>query len=188
MNSNKVCPVEGAGGLDNKLRRLFQNPVKLLRPFVEGDMSVLDFGCGPGFFTIDIAKMLGEKGNVTAVDLQQGMLDKLEKKIRGTHMEQKIRLHKCGPNRIDLTEKFDLILAFYMIHEVPDQDVLFQEFRSLLKPGGKVLIVEPKFHVSKESFHAMTEKIRKYGYEIVEQPRFSLSRSLVIEYNGLQTG
>lgn len=181
MSSKKVCPVEGAGGLDNKLRQLFQNPVKILRPYIHGDMSVLDFGCGPGFFTLDIANMLDGKGKVIAVDLQQGMLDKLEKKIRGTLLEQKIQLHKCEENSIGLTDKFDFILAFYMIHEVPDQDALFDEFKTLLKPGGKIFIVEPKFHVSEESFNVMVEKALEYGYEIVDRPKISFSRALTLK-------
>lgn len=181
ISSNKVCPVEGAGGLDNKARRLFQNPTKILRPYIYGNMSVLDFGCGPGFFTLDIANMLGGKGRVTAADLQQGMLDKLKKKIEGTLLEQKIQLHKCEENRINLTDKFDFILAFYMIHEVPDQHALFQEFKSLLKPDGKIFIVEPKFHVSKKSFNAMVDNAIKYGYEIINSPKISFSRTLFLK-------
>ncbi len=59
MSKSKVCSVELAGGLDNKFRRFLQNPQKILKPYLKEGMTVLDLGCGPGFFTIEIAKMIG---------------------------------------------------------------------------------------------------------------------------------
>lgn len=47
---NRVCPVELAGSLDNKIRKWFQNPQKILAPYIKEGMKVLDIGCGPGFF------------------------------------------------------------------------------------------------------------------------------------------
>ena len=67
----KVCPVELSGSLDNKLRRWLQNPNKLLAPYLKSGMKVLDMGCGPGFFSIEIAKMIGSDGKVFSVDLQE---------------------------------------------------------------------------------------------------------------------
>jgi len=183
ISTNTVCPVEGSVGLDNKLRRLFQNPSKILSSYIRPNMSVMDFGCGPGFFTIDIANMLDDGGKVTAVDLQQGMLDKLGEKIQATHLEQKIRLHKCSVNSINLTDKFDFILAFYMIHEVPDHDALFMELRSLLSDNGKILIVEPKFHVPKHRFNNMIEKIRENDFEVFNGPKLLFSRSVILKKN-----
>jgi len=45
-----VCPVESAKGLDNFFRKLVQNPKKILKDYVKKGMTVLDVGCGPGFF------------------------------------------------------------------------------------------------------------------------------------------
>ena len=70
--SKRVCPVEIAGHLDNRIRRWVQNPQKILEPYVEEGMVVLDIGCGPGFFSIDMAKMVGRSGRVIAADLQEG--------------------------------------------------------------------------------------------------------------------
>jgi ubiquinone/menaquinone biosynthesis C-methylase UbiE len=79
---NHVCPVERAGGLDNRIRRWLQNPRKILAPHIEKGTTVLDFGCGPGFFTIDLARLVGASGQVIAADLQEGMLDRLRMKIQ----------------------------------------------------------------------------------------------------------
>jgi len=90
----RICPVEKASGLDNKIRRIFQNPQKILGRYIKDGMTILDLGCGPGFFSVEIAKMIGKSGKVIAADLQEGMLQKLRNKIKGTEIEKRIKLHK----------------------------------------------------------------------------------------------
>jgi ubiquinone/menaquinone biosynthesis C-methylase UbiE len=176
----RICPVEKAGGLDNSLRRLLQNPKKILKPFINKGMTVLDLGCGPGFFSVEIARMLNDSGKVIAADLQEGMLDKVRQKIKGTELEKIIDLHKCQDENVGITEKVDFILAFYMIHEVPDQDKLFKELISILKPKGMLYIIEPKFHVSKASFEIMVDKVKSYGLDIIDRPKVFFSRSITL--------
>jgi ubiquinone/menaquinone biosynthesis C-methylase UbiE len=180
-NDNRVCPVELAGGLDNKLRRFLQNPQKILRPYIKEEMTVLDFGCGPGFFTIEIAKMLEGRMKVIAVDLQDGMLEKVRNKIKGTQLEQIIRLHKCESDRIGIEEAVDFILAFYVIHEVPDKERLFNEFQSILKSGGRILIIEPNFHVSKSAFNDMLGIMENSGLKVIERPKSFMNRAVLAE-------
>lgn len=175
-----VCPVEYSGGLDNSLRKLLQNPRKLLGKYITEEMTILDLGCGPGFFSIELAKMLNDKGQVIAADLQQGMLDKVHRKVAGTILERKITLHRCQADRIGLNEQADFILAFYMVHELPDQERLFRELKTLLKPKGTILIVEPKFHVTGKAFEAMLLRIRKAGFEATEVSGFTFSRAVKI--------
>jgi ubiquinone/menaquinone biosynthesis C-methylase UbiE len=176
----RVCPVERSGGLDNSIRRWLQNPLKILKPYIHNGMTILDFGCGPGFFSVEIARLLEGTGKVIAADLQQGMLEKLSKKVSGSGLEPYIVLHKCEENKIGVTEKVDFVLAFYMIHEVPGQDGLFRELRSILKPNGKFYIIEPKFHVSKRSFEEMISRIEEVGFEIMERPKVFFSRTVLL--------
>jgi ubiquinone/menaquinone biosynthesis C-methylase UbiE len=179
-NSKKICPVEKAGGLDNLLRRLLQNPQKILKPYIKEGMTVLDLGCGPGFFSKEIAKLLSNSGKVIAADLQEGMLEKVRRKIKGTELEKRITPHKCQEESINLNEKVDFILAFYMIHEVPNQDKLFRELKSIVKPKGQLFIIEPKFHVSKKSFDLMIDRVKKNGFEIKDSPKVFFSRTIVL--------
>ncbi len=76
-----VCPAELACSLDNSIRRLVHKPRKILEAYIRKEMTVLDLGCGPGYFTIELANLVGDGGKVIAADLQQGMLDKVRLKI-----------------------------------------------------------------------------------------------------------
>lgn len=178
-----ICPVERAGMLDTPLRKLFQNPQRILKPHIKAGMTVLDLGCGPGFFSIEIAKMLNGSGKVIAADLQDGMLEIVNKKIQGTELEQRIEIHKCGNSEIGVTQKVNFILAFYMIHEVPNQEKLFEELKSILKPGGIIYIIEPKMEVSMQSFEEMIKRVKNIGFEIVDKPRVSFSRAVLLSIN-----
>jgi len=178
---NRVCPVALAGSLDNRLRRWVQNPLKILGPYIKEGMTVLDLGCGPGFFTIDIAQMVGRSGRVIAADLQEGMLRKINDKIQGTELETRITLHQCGAGTIGLSEPVDFILAFYMLHEIPDQGALFNEMGAILKPNGRLLIVEPPFHVSEKGFEETITKARAAGFKPVQRLKVFLSKSVILE-------
>jgi ubiquinone/menaquinone biosynthesis C-methylase UbiE len=177
----RVCPVELAGSLDSRFRRWVQNPRKILKPFIREGMAVMDFGCGPGFFTLDLAELVGPSGRVVAADLQDGMLQKLRNKIRGTGLEARIVLHRCANNAIGWTKPLDFILAFYMVHELPDPDAFFREAGSLLKPGGQVLIVEPPFHVTKAEFEQMFLKARNAGLHPVQRPFLLFSKAALLK-------
>ena len=68
------------------MRRLVHKPGRILEARISKGMTVLDLGCEPGFFTIEMAKLVGGTGKVIAADLQQGMLVKVAAKIRGTDL------------------------------------------------------------------------------------------------------
>jgi len=180
-----ICPAERAGGLDNAFRRFLQKPQKILNPFIKTGMTVLDVGCGPGFFSVEIAKMLNGSGKVIAADVQDGMLNIIRKKINGTSLQPIIELHKSDFERIGVVEKVDFVLAFWMVHEVRNKETFFKELSSILKPDGLILIVEPLFHVSKKEFSAMVNTIQKCGFSIVHcrdlARRVSFSCSVVLK-------
>ncbi len=181
---NRICPVERAAQFDSKLRRWFQNPQKILAPYIHEGMTLLDFGCGPGYFTIDMASLTGPSGKVVASDIQTGMLDKLQEKIKGTDIESRITLHQCNEDGIGLSEKLDFILAFYVVHEVIDQENFFSEVKNLLKPGGKLFMAEPRLHVSRASFKRSIAIAEKKGFEAIARPKVFLSQTVVLKNEG----
>jgi len=179
--NRRVCPVQRAGSLDSKILRWIQDPERILGPYIEEGMTVLDMGCGPGFFSIDLARMVGESGRVIASDLQEGMLRKLRKKIQETELEKRIILHKCEEDEIGVSEDVDFVLAFYMIHEISNQAKLFNEIKSLLKPNGQVFIVEPPFHVSKAAFEETVRIAQNVGFTPVGKPKVLFSKAVILK-------
>ena len=138
-------------------------------------------GCGPGFFSIELAHMVGKTGRVIASDLQEGMLQKLRNSIQETELEKRITLHKCENNKIGLSEKVDFVLAFYMVHEIPNQEEFFNEVISILKTNGKIFIVEPSFHVSKTAFEETIRRALDAGFTYIESPKMLLSKAVILK-------
>lgn len=180
---SRVCPVEMAGSLDNKIRRWFQNPQKILKPYIQEGMRVLEVGCGPGFFTLDIAKMVGASGRVIAVDLQEGMLQKVQKKISGTELEKRIELHHCTENGFGIKQEVDFVLLFYVVHEIPNKENLFKELSDVLKPGGDILVVEPPMHVTTSEFNKMLEWADRFGLAAKTGPKMLLHKTVILYKN-----
>jgi len=109
------------------------------------------------------------------------MLQKLRSKINGTPLEEIIKPIKCEVDEIIVPEKVDFILAFYMVHEVPDKDRLFESLKNILTAKGKLMIVEPKFfHVSKEGFALTIGKAEKIGFRASRAPKLAFSFSSLL--------
>jgi ubiquinone/menaquinone biosynthesis C-methylase UbiE len=182
MNKAKghVCPHQAGFMLDNPFRRLIQSPKKIVGEYIRPGDTVIDVGCGPGYFTIDMAKMVGHTGRVVAADLQQPMLLKVKKKAARHGVSDRIQYHQCEADKIGLKASADFILAYYMIHETPDPKRFLAELNGMLKAGGKLLIVEPKMHVSKKSFENMLAKAERAGLKILDTPKGKGGRSVLL--------
>ena len=178
LNSH-VCPHQIAFILDNWIRRLIQPPGKIVAPYIQEGSTVIDMGCGPGYFTIDMAKMVGPGGRVIAVDIQVKMLERVRKKAQKHRLEERIVYHTAESDHIGLNQTADFILAYYMIHEIPDKTKTLGELKNLLKDGGKMLVVEPKMHVSQTAFEKMIQIAESVGLKAVEFPKRRGERCVV---------
>lgn len=176
-----VCPAAISWSLDNGIRKWLQNPGKMLGPYIREGMTVLDVGCGPGFFSVEMALMVGDYGRVIAADLQDAMLRKLREKIRGTEIEKRITLHKCEKYSLGISVQVDFVLAFYMVHEITDQESFFREIKSVLKPGARVFIIEPPFHTSAKEFEESLQRAKRSGLEIIDRPKMFLNKAAVLK-------
>jgi ubiquinone/menaquinone biosynthesis C-methylase UbiE len=174
-----VCPMRVAGLLDSKFRRFFHNPSKILKPYIHKNITALDIGCGPGVFSIEIAKLLEGDGKVISVDMQDGMLELIKQKIVGEPFEKNIVLHKCTQNSLNLKENVDFVLMFYMVHEVRDKKRLFDEVLPLINENGLIMIVEPALMPKKE-FNGVADYIKKRGFEEHKKPRIMFSKGIVL--------
>lgn len=180
-DKRRVCPVERAGGLEIRFRRWLQDPRRILAPYLAEGMTALDVGCGPGFFAVEMARRVGPAGRVIAADLQAGMLEKVRRKIAGTDLEARIVLHRCAADRLAVAGPVDFALAFWMVHELPDPVGFFRELAALLKPGGRALVVEPPFHVSKADFAETLRIARGAGFESAPPPRIFFGRTALLK-------
>jgi ubiquinone/menaquinone biosynthesis C-methylase UbiE len=176
-----VCPWWGGFFLDNPLRRLLHNPEKIVGPYVKPGMTVMDVGCGMGLFSIAMARMVGDQGRVIAVDLQEKMLGVLRRRAEKAGVADRIETHKCEQNRLGVDVRADFALAFMMVHEVPDQWRLLGEIHGCLKPGGKLLLAEPKIHVSGKAFWQTVAVAKELGFRPIEEPRVHGCRAVVFE-------
>jgi ubiquinone/menaquinone biosynthesis C-methylase UbiE len=180
-NKNRmVCPMRVAGLLDSKFRRIFHNPNKILKPYIQKNIPALDTGCGPGVFSIEIAKLLDGTGKVISVDMQDGMLEIIKSKIIGKSFEKNIVLHKCTQDSINVKENVDFVLMFYMVHEVPNKGNLFNEVIPLINKNGLLMIVEPGL-VSTKEFNGIINNIREKGFEEYKKLKIPLSKGIALK-------
>lgn len=175
-----VCPVEFAIGLDNRLRRALHNPERILAPHVRPGMRVLDVGCGPGLFTIGLAQQVGDAGQVVAVDVQQGMLDKLQHKLQGSALAPRIQLQRCSSDSLGVQGLFDFMLAFYVVHEMPSAAAFFAEAAKLLAPQGTLLVIEPPLHVSRAAFDKTIALAEAAGLQKIGSPPVRVSKTALL--------
>jgi cyclopropane fatty-acyl-phospholipid synthase-like methyltransferase len=176
--SPHVCPWWGGYFIDNRFRRLFHKPEKILASYVQQGMTVMDFGCGMGLFSIAMAGLVGEGGCVIAVDVQQEMLDVLQERAEQAGVADRIRTHLCEPDTLGIDGPVDVALAFWSAHEVPDLRGLLADVHGCLVDGGKFLVAEPKGHVSAGAFAKMVALAQQVGLSVQDEPRVRFSRAV----------
>jgi SAM-dependent methyltransferase len=171
MAERGVCPFWVGYLLLNPLRKLLENPDKILGQFVREGMIVLEPGCGMGYFTLPLARMVGQRGRVIAVDVQAKMLSAIERRARKANLLDRMKLRQAGAEGLGLEDLFgqvDFAVAIHMVHEVPEQAFFLEELWKALKPGGKLLVIEPKGHVSEAQFKQTLTVAEKAGF--IQEP------------------
>jgi ubiquinone/menaquinone biosynthesis C-methylase UbiE len=179
-----ICPWWLGCFLVSPLRRLMQDPKTILRPFVTEGMVVIEPGCGMGFFTIEMARLVGPRGKVIAVDLQPKMLAGLQRRARKAGVADRIDARLADSDRLnvdDLAGRVDFALVFAVVHELPDESLFFAEMHRTLRPDGKILVAEPKGHVTAAKFQASMEAASRLGFRMKDGPAIKGSRAAVLE-------
>ena len=144
---------------------------------IKPGQAVCDMGCGNGFYTLRMAKLVGRKGRVLAVDVQPEMLHLLD--LRAKHS----RIENIEPIQGTLTDpklpkgELDLILLVDVYHEFSHPEQMLQAMRQALKPHGRLALVEFRLEdpeVPIKLLHKMSkEQIMKElppnGFKLVEE-------------------
>lgn len=183
MAHEHVCPWWMIHTFDNPVRRLFHDPEKMLGPYLRLGGRAADIGCGIGFFTLGLARLAGETGQVYAMDLQEKMLAGVEHRAQRAGLSGRIQTKKVAAGDLgaaDIAGSLDLVLAFWMLHEVPDQARFLGQVQELLKPGGLFYLAEPRMHVKAKEFEESLRLAVGLGMRLTERPEVRLSRGAVL--------
>lgn len=146
-------------------------------------MKVADIGCGLGYFTLPMAKKVGQTGKVIAVDLQMQMLKGLATKAKKQGQLDKIEPMCCSEHSLNISNwknQLDFVLVFAVAHEVPDRHRFFREIACVAKKGAKVLLAEPRGHVSQEYFNESIKIAVKCGLKVIGEPQINRSRAVLL--------
>jgi ubiquinone/menaquinone biosynthesis C-methylase UbiE len=179
LTGDHVCPWWLCYTFDNPVRKLVHNPEKMLKKFIREGDTVVDIGCGMGYFSIGMARLVGEKGRVVSVDLQDKMLERVRHRAEQKGLLSRITLHKCTSDKLGITVKADFALGFWMVHEVRNKDSFFNEIAAFLKPGAHFLLAEPKIHVKEIYFRKIADIAIKAGLMPCSEEKVGLSRAML---------
>jgi SAM-dependent methyltransferase len=183
-NARHVCPWWVGYLLASPVRRIFYRPAAILAPYARPGMTVLEPGPGMGFFTLELARLVGESGRVIAVDIQPRMLDGLRRRAAKAGLLERLDTRLASPDSLglaDLAGSVDFTLAFAVVHETPAAEPFFREVAQVSKPGARLLFVEPEGHVTPALFDAELQAAHAAGFTLVESPGYRRSRAALLQ-------
>jgi len=125
--------------LNNPIRRFLSPPEQIISKLNVGSKdTVVDFGCGTGFFTVHLAKIAGR---TIGIDVSSKMLDRTAENVRKNELTAEF-LESDGTEIKLENESIDVILLVHVFHEVNDKPRVLREFFRILKQSGRLVIVE----------------------------------------------
>lgn len=180
--SHNTCPFWVGHFLAHPFRKIVQNPQKIISPHVKPGFQILEVGSGMGFFTIPMAKKL-KTGHILAVDIEKRTSQVLAKKLKKQKLQNKVTLHNSTSSSLGVKQKdfFDFTFAFYVVHEIKDQQNFFAEVYAATKNGGHILVAEPRKHVEKHEFTKSVARAKRAGFSAVDVPTIPFSRAVLFK-------
>jgi len=182
--ADHVCPpFIGYFLLANPLRRLLYTPSSIVGAYVSEGMTVIEPGPGMGFFTLELARLVGASGRVVALDIQPKMLKVIAQRAERADLLGLVDLRLIENDSLginDLKGKADFFLAFAMVHEVPNPRQFFKEAFASLKNGARLLLVEPKGHVSEQLYKEELGYAQTAGFRVESRPAIRISRATLL--------
>jgi ubiquinone/menaquinone biosynthesis C-methylase UbiE len=180
VRDKHVCPWYCCFTFDNIFRKGFQNPYKILSGYLKAGDTVMDVGPGQGYFSIPMAKMVGENGRVIAIDIQKKMLDILERRAQKENVADRILFKLASDTNYGINSEVDFALAFWMVHEVPDKKALFQSIYDSMRHGKQFLVVEPYLHVTGKMMEETVKTAQGVGFALTDRPKIFFSRAALL--------
>jgi ubiquinone/menaquinone biosynthesis C-methylase UbiE len=172
-NKTHTCPWWLGIFLANPLRKLIENPADLVLPLVKPGDCVLELGPAMGFFSLPVASSVGPDGKLVCVELQSSMLASLRKRLRKRGLMERCELRQCSSDDLgvsDLDGKVALALAIHVVHETARPTETIEALARTLKPGGRILLIEPVGHCSAALFKEEVTALQKCGLRKLDHP------------------
>ncbi|MFW5870068.1 MAG: class I SAM-dependent methyltransferase [Candidatus Sumerlaeota bacterium] len=176
------CPswIKWVVEMDNPFARVCHAEFIIEHLHLEDGMEVADIGCGPGRVTIPLARALEGRGKVTAVDVQEGMIEAVKQKAVAVGMENIEYLRTgVGEGRLG-SERFDRAVLVTVLGEIPDREAAMEEIYGAMKPGGILSISEMIFDPHFQRRAIVTQLATKAGF--VEQKFFGKSMAYTMHF------
>lgn len=124
----------------------FADPKRNIEQFnLEEGMEVADFGAGAGYLAVEAAEVVGKKGNVYVIDIQQELLTKSKHYAKEHHLESIVFIHGDLERENGSTlpaESMDAVIISNLLFQVEHKAVVLHEANRILKKGGRILIVD----------------------------------------------
>ena len=168
-----VCPWWIGNLLASPIRKLLQDPARILGPYVRAGMIVLEPGPGMGFFTLEIARLVGPSGRVIAPDVQPPMIEGLKRRARRAGLFERIDARVVSDDSMaldDLERAVDFTFAFAVVHELPSATHFFAEAAAAMKSGANLLLAEPAGHVREAEFAKQLAAAAENGMRVIDHP------------------
>lgn len=109
---------------------------------LEAGRVLADIGSGPGFFSLRAARRVGTAGKVYAVDVQPAMVQRVREQAQAQGLSQ-VEALQSEENRVPLPDgAADAALVAMVLHEAEDQVAFLREVRRVVRPGGRIAIIE----------------------------------------------
>lgn len=166
--------------MDNPFAKVAHAKTIIKNLGLKPDMQIIDIGCGPGRVTIPLAHHVGLRGTVTAMDIQQGMLEKLRAKAK--KLRQQNIIYLCaglGEGKLE-SEKYDRAVLVTVLGEIPGQSEAMKEIYACLKPGGILSVTEIIFDPHFQSRGKVKKLAESVGFK--EHQRFGNALAYTLNF------
>ena len=167
--------------LDNPFTKTNRAGVIIEHLDLQPGMKILDVGCGPGRLTIPIAEKIGPQGEVVAIDIQPGMLHRVQEKAQAANLNN-IQFLQVGVGEGKLERnQFDWALLVTVLGEIPDREVVLKEIFAAIKLGGILSVTEVIFdpHFQRRS------TVREFASGLAPDPQRSMPQ-IYIDIAGIK--